>query len=113
MQSAIEELDALAERHQRAAVPELREYNLAWQEWLNVGSILTVARLTTVSALARDESRGSHYRSDYPAPDESTPPYNVLMQKDGDSPRVWNEDVRLTKMQPDDLGGPHEQRTSE
>ncbi len=113
MQSAIDELDALAERHQRAAVPELREYNLAWQEWLNVGSILTVARLTTVSALARDESRGSHYRSDYPAPDESTPPYNVLMQKDGDSPRVWNEDVRLTKMQPDDLGGPHEQRTNE
>ena len=90
----------LAERHQRATVPDIREYNLAWQEWLNVDSILTVARLTAISALSRAESRGSHYRTDYPEPDESTPPYNVLMQQDGEAPKVWTEDVRLAKLQP-------------
>ena len=113
MQSALDALGALAERHRRAVVPDIREYNLAWQEWLNVDSILTVARLTAVAALARTESRGSHYRTDYPEPDESTPPYNVLMQHSSDAPKVWTEDVRLTKLQPVGPEGQNETRTKE
>ncbi|HEX4963656.1 MAG TPA: L-aspartate oxidase [Thermoanaerobaculia bacterium] len=52
---ALEELDRLAARHPQAA-GEAR--NLLW-----------VGRLVAAAALARRESRGGHYRSDYPAPD--------------------------------------------
>jgi len=36
-----------------------------------LGNMLTTAKLVTAAALARKESRGAHFRSDYPAPDEA------------------------------------------
>jgi succinate dehydrogenase / fumarate reductase flavoprotein subunit/fumarate reductase flavoprotein subunit len=82
-------------------VPPLREYNLAWQEWLNVQNILTVARLTCQSALARRESRGSHYRSDFPDTDNREWLCNILVRRDSDgAPEVWREEVKLTRLQP-------------
>jgi L-aspartate oxidase len=53
--AAAAELERLAARHSRAA-GEAR-------------NLLTIARLVTAAALARRESRGGHYRSDFPAPD--------------------------------------------
>ena len=43
-----------------------RAYNLMWNEALNLANIVVVARLLCISALARTESRGAHFRSDYP-----------------------------------------------
>ena len=47
-----------------------REANPAWQEALDLESQLTVARLIVESALAREESRGAHFRSDFPERDD-------------------------------------------
>ena len=54
---------------QCADPPAVLEYNMAWQEWINLRSLLTVAQLACVSGLTRQESRGSHYRSDFPETD--------------------------------------------
>ncbi|MDP6512584.1 MAG: succinate dehydrogenase/fumarate reductase flavoprotein subunit, partial [SAR202 cluster bacterium] len=98
-------LDELSERHKQSSAPPIREYNLAWQEWLNVGSILTVAKLTCLSALARKESRGSHYRSDYPERDDRATLSNILAQSaEDEAPHVWNERVRFTRMSGDTAG---------
>jgi L-aspartate oxidase len=53
--AALDELDALAESNPHIA-GEAR-------------NILSMGRLVTAAALARRESRGGHYRSDYPQPD--------------------------------------------
>ncbi|HEX2641453.1 MAG TPA: FAD-binding protein, partial [Thermoanaerobaculia bacterium] len=53
--AAAAELERLAARHSRAA-GEAR-------------NLLTIGRLVTAAALARQESRGGHYRSDFPSPD--------------------------------------------
>jgi succinate dehydrogenase / fumarate reductase flavoprotein subunit/fumarate reductase flavoprotein subunit len=99
--SAIAGLDELGERAARAPVPPRRGYNLAWQEWLNVQNILTVARLTCRSALARRESRGSHYRGDYPETDNREWLCNILVRRDSDgAPEVWREEAKLTRLQP-------------
>ena len=99
LNKALAGLDALEERHARAPVPPVREFNPAWQEWLNVRSILTVARLTCVSALARTESRGSHYRSDHPQANDEEWVRNLLVQAEADgSERVWDEEVAFTRM---------------
>ena len=43
-----------------------RVYNLMWNEGLNLANIVVVARALCLSAIARTESRGAHYRSDHP-----------------------------------------------
>ena len=43
-----------------------RRFNLTWHDWLNVESLVDISRVITVSALARDNSRGAHYREDFP-----------------------------------------------
>jgi fumarate reductase flavoprotein subunit len=41
-------------------------FNLAWHEWLNVKNLLMVSKSICAAALAREDSRGAHFRSDYP-----------------------------------------------
>lgn len=100
LEAAIAELDNLAERALRAPVPSIREYNLAWQEWLDVRNILTVARLTCHSALARRETRGCHYRTDFPSEDDQEWLCNILVQQDNGEPRLWTEEVQFTRLSP-------------
>jgi len=101
LEEALASLEDLARRAGEATVPALTIYNMAWQEWLDVQSILTVAQLTCRSALARRESRGSHYRSDYPESDDGNWLCNVMVQQDsGPTPRVWQEDVDFTRLRP-------------
>ena len=41
-------------------------YNLTWHDWMNLKNLILVSRAITAAALARDDSRGAHYRADYP-----------------------------------------------
>jgi fumarate reductase flavoprotein subunit len=43
-----------------------RAFNLAWHDWMNLKSLISVSRAITAAALAREESRGAHFRSDFP-----------------------------------------------
>jgi len=43
-----------------------RGFNLAWQEWLNMRSLLLASRAIVAAATARTESRGAHWRDDFP-----------------------------------------------
>jgi L-aspartate oxidase len=64
--AAVEELDAMAARQAETAGPAGGEPAHLLGEARN---LLWVARLLTAAALARRESRGGHYRTDYPCPD--------------------------------------------
>jgi succinate dehydrogenase/fumarate reductase flavoprotein subunit len=59
-------LAVLRERTQHARVSGTPRLNAEWQEWLSLDSLLTVSEMLVASALQRQESRGAHYRSDYP-----------------------------------------------
>ncbi len=43
-----------------------RRFNLTWHDWLNLDSLLTVSRVMALAALAREDSRGAHFREDHP-----------------------------------------------
>lgn len=43
-----------------------RSYNLGWHDWLNLRNLLSISRVITRAALARENSRGAHFREDFP-----------------------------------------------
>jgi len=83
----------------RVGVPGDVAFNLAWQDWINLMNQTAVARLITTSALARTESRGAHYRNDFPAP-SAAPLYSVRVQNRAGETAVWTEPVALTRASP-------------
>jgi fumarate reductase flavoprotein subunit len=43
-----------------------RAFNMTWHDWLNLKSLLLVSRAIVVASVAREESRGAHWREDFP-----------------------------------------------
>jgi succinate dehydrogenase / fumarate reductase flavoprotein subunit len=78
LRQALEELDRLRERLKRVRVQGNRQYNPAWHMALDMDSMLTVSKATTLSAIERKESRGGHTRDDYPNPDAAFARVNVV-----------------------------------
>jgi fumarate reductase flavoprotein subunit len=66
LEQAQAELDALAAELDRVAVTPERAFNLTWHDWLNFKSLVAVSRAIALAAAARHDSRGAHFRSDFP-----------------------------------------------
>ena len=58
--------DLEAELDRCAIADGNRAFNLTWHDWLNLKSLVAVSRIITDAALARTDSRGAHFRSDFP-----------------------------------------------
>jgi succinate dehydrogenase / fumarate reductase flavoprotein subunit/fumarate reductase flavoprotein subunit len=92
----------LRERAARVSVAGPKEANPAWQQALDLESQLTVAALIVESALAREESRGAHFRSDFPARDDEAWLRAVVVARDRHGePAVTTRQVELTRLAPD------------
>jgi succinate dehydrogenase/fumarate reductase flavoprotein subunit len=110
LETAQEALATLCERVAQVRVSGTPRLNAEWQEWLNLDSMVTVSQMIVASALARQESRGSHYRSDYPEADDGQQLYNVYVQQDGEQMRLWRESVAFPRLTPPSSASPpHEQ----
>jgi succinate dehydrogenase/fumarate reductase flavoprotein subunit len=97
---ALTEIEDISSRLDGVAVRGGGAYNLAWQDWINLQNQATAAWLIARSALERTESRGSHYRRDFPG--TTAEPVAVLAGfAEGAGPKVWTEPVRYTRLRPD------------
>ena len=99
LESALMEIEDILGRAAGVRVSGSPDYNLAWHDWLNLTNQATVARLIASSALERRESRGSHFRLDFPA-STAAGLVNVHVQDSGAGPQVWSAPVRLTRCRP-------------
>jgi succinate dehydrogenase flavoprotein subunit len=81
MRRALEGLAALWQRAQRAGVTGGREYNPGWHTAMDLPSLLTVSEAITRSALERKESRGGHFRDDYPEKDPGFGSFNIVLRR--------------------------------
>jgi succinate dehydrogenase / fumarate reductase flavoprotein subunit len=82
MRQALEELGHLKARAEQVAVGGHREYNAGWHTAIDVFHLLTVSEAITRSALERRESRGGHFREDYPSKQDAFSKINVALRKD-------------------------------
>src|SRR5207248_10972892 len=69
MLRALEGLQKLLKRGQQVAVPGNREYNPGWHTALDLDNLLTVSEAIARAAVERKESRGAHFREDFPNKD--------------------------------------------
>jgi succinate dehydrogenase/fumarate reductase flavoprotein subunit len=69
MKRALSEIESLKAEAPRVRAPETRHFNLGWVEAIEVPYMLDVAEMMAMSALFRRESRGGHFREDFPETD--------------------------------------------
>lgn len=77
-------LDGLAKLKHRAAgvgIQGNREYNPGWHTCLDLPNLLCVSEAITRSALDRRESRGGHFREDFPNKENAFAGHNTIIRK--------------------------------
>jgi succinate dehydrogenase / fumarate reductase flavoprotein subunit len=84
MAQAVEAIDGLRKRAEKVAVVGNREYNPGWHTAVDLGNLLTCAEAIARSALERKESRGGHFREDFPNKEASYGSFNLVCKKGPD-----------------------------
>jgi len=77
-------LGRLRDRAARVRVIGNREYNSGWHTALDLQNLLTVSEAITLAALHRKESRGAHFRDDYPNKEAAYGAFNLVIRKESD-----------------------------
>ncbi len=71
LETALEEIHELKERYKQIHIDDKgAQWNTDLMEAWELGCLLDLAEVTAISALARQESRGGHYREDFPDRDD-------------------------------------------
>jgi succinate dehydrogenase / fumarate reductase, flavoprotein subunit len=91
MLQALDRIRELKARSFEVGVAGNREYNAGWHTALDLHNLLTVSEIVTRAALERRESRGAHFRDDYPSKDEEFGRFNIVARKGA------NGEVQLTR----------------
>ena len=77
-----------------------RAFNLSWHDWLNLKSLVATSRVIAEAALARTDSRGAHFRADFPeaGPLEQSA-YTSVRLEDG-ALEIGMKPVAFTRVRP-------------
>jgi len=103
LRHALAVLESLHERLGRTGVSEsTHRFNLTWHDWLNLDSLLSVSRAIAHAAVAREDSRGAHYRSDFPRTSDLLTSAFTRLRFDGRDHAVEFVPVEFTRVRPGD-----------
>ena len=101
MSTAISALAALTRRAAAVTVQDKGQvFNTDLVQAFELQSLLDVAETIVISALARQESRGAHYRSDFPVRDDPRWLRHSLIQRTPEGPALTYEPVTITRFPP-------------
>jgi fumarate reductase flavoprotein subunit len=77
-----------------------RGYNLAWQDWLNLGNLIAVSQVIVRAALAREDSCGAHFRADFPQAEDPAQASFTRVTRQGGTLTCGRVPVRFTRVRP-------------
>ncbi|MFD8721084.1 succinate dehydrogenase flavoprotein subunit [Streptomyces sp. NPDC059629] len=106
IKTAVEKIAELRERYKNVSIQDKgKRFNTDLLEAIELGNLLDLAEVMAVSALARKESRGGHYREDYPNRDDvnfmrHTMAYREVGDDGAESIRLDYKPVVQTRYQP-------------
>ena len=94
-------LDQLGQQLHQIGVGDIqREYSITWQDWMNLNNLILVSKSVTEAALSRENSRGAHYRDDFPEPGSLEESYFTAVQLGKDGLDIKNRPVQFTMIKP-------------
>jgi fumarate reductase flavoprotein subunit len=98
---ALNQLDAIDAELDAAGIADIdRAFNLTWHDWLNLKNLVAMSKVVATAALQRQNSRGAHFRSDFPdAGDLPTSTFTIVRERDGQL-HVADEPVQFTIVKP-------------
>jgi fumarate reductase flavoprotein subunit len=77
-----------------------RRFDLTWHDWLNLRSLVEVSQVIARAAKARENSRGAHFRADFPAPGELASSRFTVARLTSGTLDITSEPVRFTHVRP-------------
>jgi len=94
MEKAVEEIAVLKQRAAKVGATGNREYNTGWHTGLDLNNLLTMAEVVAIAGAERKESRGGHFRDDYPNKDAKWGAANIRIDRSADGrPKVTHVPV--------------------
>jgi fumarate reductase flavoprotein subunit len=101
LQATCAEIEKLKERYQQVGIEDHSlSFNTELEAALELENLLDCAEAVAFSALQRQESRGSHQRSDYPKRDDEQYLRHSLAYRTDTEPRIDYLDVVITRWPP-------------
>ena len=100
MKEALEGISKLKARAAQVGVTSHREWNPGWHTALDLDSLLTVSEAITIAAIERKESRGGHFRDDFPDKSPEFARFNIVIKKAADGQMVLRREP-ITAMRAD------------
>jgi succinate dehydrogenase / fumarate reductase flavoprotein subunit len=105
LETAMKNIAALKRQFENITLMDSnRKFNTSLTETLEVGFELELAETIIAGALARKESRGAHYRVDYPKRDDAKWLKHTLATKTPEGPKLSYKPVTITRWQPEARG---------
>ena len=94
-------LDELGQQLAQIGVGDIqRQYSITWQDWMNLNNLILVSKSVVEAALSRENSRGAHYRDDFPEPGSLEESYFTAVHLGKDGLEIKNRPVQFTMIKP-------------
>jgi fumarate reductase flavoprotein subunit len=77
-----------------------RAFNMTWHDWLNLRSLTEISRVIALAAQRRENSRGAHFRSDFPEPGELATSWFTVACRAGEEIAIEQQPVAFTHVRP-------------
>src|SRR5665647_245168 len=75
-------------------------FNVAWHDWLNLKNLIAVSQVIAMAALEREDSRGAHFREDFPQTSNLHESAYTVVRQTGDALQISRNPVEFLRVRP-------------
>jgi len=101
MERALGRIDDVSDALMQVGVDDSNlAFNLTWHDWLNLRSLCDISEVITKAGLARENSRGAHYREDFPEAGSLENSEFTIARQNNDTVTVQQAPVEFTIVRP-------------